>query len=111
MSERRGSTRIATTFPIRVTGPQGSVAAVGRDLSREGFFVELSRLLPIGQRIECRLTLGEDVVEVVAEVRRHAKDYLTTNGGGPFKGVGARIVRLDADALATIETYLAGRVR
>ena len=107
MTERRGASRVPVEIPARVDGPRGAHQCVLRDLSLDGLFIETGRPYATGVRLECRLDLPGTPVEVTAEVRHQSNTYRTEDGAGPYKGMGLRFVRLGADELQTLRTYLA----
>lgn len=87
---------------------------VVRDLSDAGAFVEAVKAYDVGQMLECRLELpGEhgaaQRVELTAEVRHHANAYRTEDGGGPFRGMGLRFVRLGVEARDTLTRFVGAR--
>ena len=112
--ERRTGPRTPLEIKIRVDGPRGRQSLVARDLSDAGAFVETVKAYDLGQMLQCRLELpqGEGAalrVEVTAEVRHHATAYRTEDGGGPFRGMGLRFVRLDMEARNTLTRFVGER--
>lgn len=110
--ERRASPRIAAELEVKVDGPRGTLHLMARDLSAHGLFLECPRPLATGQQVECRMDLpvGRDTrrITCVAEVRHQSTTYRTTEGLGPFKGMGLRIVRITAEDHATLQRFLEG---
>lgn len=46
-------------------------------------------------------------IQATAEVRHQTNTYRTEDGGGPYKGMGLRFVRLGTDELTRLRMYLA----
>lgn len=109
-AERRAQSRRVLTFKIRVDGPKGRLNVTARDLSAAGVFVETTTSYPRGQMLECRLELPEGDrprrLELTAEVRHQTNDYHTEDGRGPYRGIGLRFVRMDAEVQAALTSFL-----
>lgn len=111
--ERRAQTRHVLSLKVRIDGPKGRQHVTARDLSAAGVFVETTTVYPLGQILECRLELtGGDRpqrLELTAEVRHHANAYRTEDGHGPYRGIGLRFMRMDAEVQADLARYLESR--
>ncbi len=100
------------TLKIRVDGPKGRASLTARDVSKEGVFVESTKPLPVGSRVDCRLELpgqGSERgprIEFAAEVRHQSNKYTTDDGAGPFRGFGVRITRIGVEAQQTLFAFL-----
>jgi hypothetical protein len=70
------------------------------DISREGMLLEMDIPAPIGTRLHLDVALGEDVLEVEGEVKRHVPQ---DNGR---IGVGVLFHRLPPSADRAIREYL-----
>lgn len=106
LNNRRSGPRWVVQLPIRVDGPRGAHHFTVRDLSLDGLFVESGRPYPAGTRLECTMSLPECAIDVTTEVRHQTNTYRTEDGEGPYKGMGMRFVRLGADELKILTTYL-----
>ena len=70
-------------------------------------FIESGRPYPAGTRLEGTLEIESRKISITAEVRHQTNTYRTEDGDGPFKGMGMRFVRLGADELNKLQSYLA----
>jgi hypothetical protein len=73
------------------------------DLSREGMLLEMDIPAPIGSRLQVDLALGEEILEVVGEVKRHV-----AQGNGRI-AVGILFDRLSPRAERRIREFLLSR--
>lgn len=109
-SERRVHVRRPLEVKVRIDGPKGRSHHTARDLSLAGVFVETTTNLTIGALVECRLELpdggGSKRLHVTAEVRHQTNSYHTDDGRGPFRGVGLRFVRMDAEVQSDLNRIL-----
>ena len=105
-ADRRSNRRLIVNWRVRVDGPRGAHHHTIRDFSLEGLFVEAGRPYPPGTRLTCRIFVDRQPVEVTAEVRHQSNTYQTEDGGGPYKGMGLRFVRVGADELAILREHL-----
>lgn len=109
-AERRAHPRRPLELEIRIDGPKGRSRHTARDLSPAGVFVETSASYRVGQLLECRIEVpsggGKRRLELNAEVRHLSNAYETEDGRGPYRGVGLRFVRMDAQVLAELQTML-----
>ena len=103
---RRETERLVVDWPVRVDGPRGAHHLVVRDFSLDGLFIETGRPYAPGTRLTCSLQIDRELVDLTAEVRHQTNTYRTEDGGGPYKGMGLRFVRLGADELAILQGYL-----
>lgn len=110
--DRRLHARTPQDFAVRLDGPQGRQRLVARDLSAGGVFIEIARPYRIGERVEVRVEVeidgAKEWLEMEAEVRHHTNTYQTDDGRGPYRGMGLRFIRFDADQQARLLAFLAG---
>lgn len=108
--ERRAQSRVATDLKVRLDGPKGRQTVVARDLSPLGVFVETLFNYQRGQMIELRLELPDGGksrrIDINTEVRHVSNAYHTDDGRGPYRGVGLRFVRMDADVQSFLNRFL-----
>ena len=110
-TNRRSHPRRPLDLKIRVDGPKGRQLLVARDLSIAGLFVETSTVFRVGQLVECRIELPDGPsarrLELTAEVRHLSNGYHTEDGEGPYRGIGLRFVRMEADVQNHLDGFLA----
>ena len=108
--ERRSEPRQPQELQVRLDGPKGRARLIARDISSGGLFVETPTSYPLGQILECRLEVPEAGrklrLDITAEVRHQSNSYHTEDGRGPFRGLGLRFIRMDAEVQAALQQYL-----
>lgn len=109
-AERRAQSRVVTDLKVRIDGVKGRQNVIARDLSASGVFVETLFSYQRGQMLELRLELPDDAgkrrLDINTEVRHISNAYHTEDGRGPYRGVGLRFVRMDADVQSFLNRFL-----
>jgi len=98
-SDRRGHHRFDKAFPVFVQGERGLIGGIGRNITREGMFVETRDPCPMGS--EVRVTFADPAlgceITAIGEVRFQCFLNFAAGDGqqGGLRGMGLKFLRFE----------------
>ena len=108
-SDRRGSLRLDTMFPVQVESlAMGrDLDCVARNISRGGMMLQSRRIIPLGSPVEIRFTLPGGLMGGI-RARGEVKNHYYLNYGDPdnpnrMYGMGVRFISFSDDGLERLD--------
>jgi uncharacterized protein (TIGR02266 family) len=104
--DERGSVRVPVSLRIavRFDSIDDVVNSSTLDISRGGAFIRTRATRPKGTKVELRLTVGDELVQLHGRVARCASP---DDPNTPHAGIGVEFLELDEDATRHLDAILA----
>lgn len=101
LAKRSTQHQFDKSFPVFLNSVRGLANGVGRNISKDGMFIETRDPCPIGSEVRVTFTAPSVDTELtaVAEVRFQAFLNYASEGGGAegLRGIGVRFLRFEDD--------------